>query len=295
MTSPEYFPFHVDPVTVRFPSSDDEVVFLFDVAHFGRRNYSDEVVARALMKIGNLPPATDVVHKSGDDENDDLNATPLLSFKRVRPEVAPIDGEVVVNAKKVIFQMNSLVDAFTSPSSCPRISTQMEKKLRKKDKDDWMQILGYVPSAEEQVEMQINKNKDRICGVGYRNLFFYIHKDSMEDNTAPLIKANKFNILGQEGSNVEEPNSILLVDTLIYDAEFSGKFGELLTRAGKANAESCRLSVKKRPSLSEELHDIHLFLFGTDRDRAQSLRRVKHFVYQVAEQGTFSQVHWSIH
>ena len=294
MASPDYFPFHVDPVTVRFPSSLDEVVFLFDVAHFGRRNYSDEVVARALMKIGNLPPATDVIHKSGNDEN----LTPLLSFKRVRPEVAPIDGEVVVNAKKVVLQLNSLVDDCTSmsASTCSSLTSKnKEKKLRKKEKDDWMQILGYVPSAEEQVEMHINKNKDRICGVGYKNLFFYIHKDSMEDKSTPLIKANKFNILGQEGSNVEEPNSILLVDTLIYDGEFSSTFGDLLTLAGKANAESCRSSLRKRLSLSEELHDIHLFLFGTDRDRAKSFRRVKHFVYQVAEQGTFSQVQWSIH
>jgi hypothetical protein len=299
LTSPDYFPFHVDPVTVRFPSSLDAVEFFFDVAHFGRRNYSDEVVARALMKIGNLPPATDVVHKNDyDDDNDEENSTPLLSFKRVRPEVAPIDGEVVVNPKKVVLQLNSLVDDCTSMSSSTcssQPSKNKEKKLRKKEKDDWMQILGYVPSAEEQVEMQINKNKDRICGVGYRNLFFYIHKDSMEDKSAPLIKANKFNILGQEGSNVEEPNSILLVDTLIYDGEFSSKFGDLLTQAGNANAESCRSSLRKRLSLSEELHDIHLFLFGTDRDRAKSFRRVKYFVYQVTEQGTFSQVHWSIH
>jgi hypothetical protein len=280
-SSEEYFPDRVDSFTVRFADGNEEVL-RFDSAHF--RKCSREVVTRALMKIrGVLPPTQEELPA------EDAGS---VSFKPVGERVAPILGQVVSDDEtSVIFQLNSAVVR----SSCSRCGVKKTAKLRKKEKADWMQILGYVPSVEEQSEMQIRKNSHRICGTWYKNIYMYIHKDSMEEEKSrpSLINVNKFNILGHKESS--EGFSVLLVDSLIFDGDLSPRFADLLMQAARANKVSCQESVKNRLSLENELHDIHLFLFNRDEERGNLFRSVKFIEYAVAKGAAYSQIHWSIH
>ena len=281
-SSEEYFPNRVDSFTVRFTDGNEEVL-RFDLAHFPK--CSHEVVTRALMKIrGVLPPTQEQLV-----EEDDAGS---ISIKPVGQRVAPILGQVVSEDEtSVIFQSNSAVVR----SSCSRCGVKKTAKLRKKEKDDWMQILGYVPSVEEQSEMQIRRNSHRICGTWYKNIYMYIHKDSMEEEKSrpSLINVNKFNILGHKESS--EGFAVLLVDSLVFDGDLFPKFSDLLMQAARANKVSCQEGVKNRLSLEDELHDIHLFLFNRDEERGNLFRSVKFIEYNLAKGAAYSQIHWSIH
>jgi hypothetical protein len=168
------------------------------------------------------------------------------------------------------------------------------QKMRKKDNEEWMEIIGYVPSAAEKQELRVRGIMLSICFVKYANMYLYVHKESLEDPSVPMIKANKYLLVGQEGSNVE-PDSILLVDSLIFDGEITPPLGSLLAEAGTLSMQSCRSSLKKRLCLLDELHDIHTLLFSEDMDRLESFRVVRHVIYVPSAQKTYFNLHWSIH
>ena len=300
-SSVDYFPSQVYSFHVRF-SDNKEAVFSFDAAHFGNKKSSDELIARALMKIRNLdddvisglaPPrklGSEAAAAGEEGGGDNLDPP---SFKRAEFNIAPLAGEVRVGDQTIV------CNPFLShPLSGGRISvqeTKKSKKQRKKDNKDWVAILGHVPSEVELWKMQIQRQKDCICIFTHDKIYFYMHKDSLEDPSTPMIKANKFVLKGHDGSNIQ-PDSPALIDTLIFDGDIGtdGVYNVLL-QAAISNIINCQESLKKRPSLWEEAVDIYTLLFGESKDRVHSFRRIRFIQHGPSPNKKHDTVHWSIH
>lgn len=313
-TSPEYFPQHFDTFKVCFSKPKNQVTFLFDMAHFGKRVYSNELIARALMRIKNLPIAAGekvplAVFHQGDQpaedeevEDDEDSMYPSLSFRRVASGYSPISGEVRLDQKKVVFSSDGEDFARHAASfmfgddtgDVTKKAKRKADKLRKKEKKKWEDVLGYSPSNQQLWELEIKKNMKNICFAHVGQILFFVHKDTLKDPSAPMIKANHFNIM-QANPTLQDQLS-LVIDNRIVDGELTDNMDELLAEAKKINAQACKAILEERPTLLEEIADIEILLHKKGEDRNDLVRRIKYLKVFPGDAGeTFFRLHWSIH
>jgi hypothetical protein len=305
LVTPEYFPAQVDPYRVRF-SDDNEVVLNFDVAHFGSKEYSNELIERSLMKIKKIEKNSDQKNPvsrilSSDTEEDEFFSS-SLSFERVNGKFAPLSGEFSIEGKphRVVYTLSGEEYAKNAAElifkNLHKIGSnsakKKEKKLRKKENQQWMDVLGYVPSPREISEFAIRKSFNSICVIQVEQIVFFAHKQSLEDKSIPMIKASMYNVIApQEGQYL-----IMLVDMLIVEGEMAEKVGELLMEASSLNRKSCDSSFAKRPSIIHELHDIQTLMFKQETDRVDSFRRIQYlFIVPAGKGDVYHHIHWSIH
>ena len=306
-TSPEYFPLHFDTFKIRFAKrSPEPVSFLFDMAHFGKRVYSTELIARALMRIKNLPIAAGeklpvaAFHEDQEEDGEDDLLFPSLSFRRVSSGYSPLSGEIKLDNKKVVFASQGEdfarhAAAFMfGDSGDAKKAKRKAQKLRKKENKQWKDVLGYVPSKEQLWEFEIRKNFNDICFVQVERILFFVHKDTLQDPSTPMIKANHFNII-QANPTIQDQLS-LVIDNRIVDGELTDNMDDLLSQAQKANAQACNAFLKKRPTLLEEISDIEILLHKKGEDRNDLIRRIKYLKVFPGDAGeTYFRLHWSIH
>jgi hypothetical protein len=307
-TSPDYFPLHFDTFKLRFAKHTSEPVsFLFDMAHFGKRVYSNELIARALMRIKNLPiapgeklPVAAVHEDQEEDGEDDDLMFPSLSFKRVSSGYAPLSGEIKLDPKKVVFASQGEAYArhaaafmFGDPEDAKKAKRKADK-LRKKKNKQWKNAVGYVPSKEQLWEFEIRKNFNDICFVHVGRILFFVHKETLQDPSAPMIKANHFNII--QANPMIHTQLSLVVDNRIVDGELTDNMDELFSQAQKANAQACEAIKKKRPTLLEEISDIDILMHEKGQDRNHLLKRIKYLKVFPGDAGeTYFRLHWSVH
>ena len=303
LVTPAYFPTQVDPYRVRF-SDDNEVVLNFDVAHFGSKEYSTELIERSLMKIKKIEKISEEKNParilSSDTEEDEFSSS--LSFERMNGKFAPLSGEFSIEGMphRVVYTLRGeeyaknaaelIFKNFDKRGS--NSAKKKEKKLRKKENQQWMDVLGYVPSPREISEFAIRKSFSSICLIQVEQIVFFAHKQSLEDKSIPMIKASMYNVISpQEGQHL-----IMLVDMLIVEGEMAEKVGELLMEASSLNSKSCDSSFAKRPSIIHELNDIQTLMFKQEKDRVDSFRRIQYlFVVPAGKGDVYHHIHWSIH
>ena len=143
--------------------------------------------------------------------------------------------------------------------------------------------------------MQIQRQQDRICIKAHDGIYFYLHKDSLEHPSAPMIKANHFVLHGTDGTN-KGPNAHVLIDTLIFDGHIGrADVSDVLQHAAASNIPNCSESFKKRPSLHEEVLDIYSLLFGENNDRMTSFHRIRYIQHGPSLKKKYRTLEWSIH
>ena len=301
LVTPEYFPTGTHSYKVRF-SGKNEVVFTFDIAHFGKKDYSEELIKRSLMKIRNTA-ISDIEARSPfplpSSNTDEDNGS--LSFERVYNNVALLSAQYHVGGEPSGIGFTSNCE-----EACKEFAESMfenleqrgsssakkkAKKLRKKENKQWMDVLGHVPSPRELLEFAIRKSFNSICLINVGKIVFFAHKNTLEDKTTPMIKANMHNVV----SPVDGGKMIMLIDMLIFEGEFSHRLVDILIEASTVNFESCESSIAKRPTIDEELDDIQTLLLKKEEDRAKNFRRIKDIrVLPAGVDAGYCLIHWSI-
>ena len=284
LVTPNYFPFHQVRYQVRFANSRDVFMF-FDSEHFGSRHIEDKkVIEGALMKIRKLPLVEEFKSDCPSLESPAMSGG--VSFESCLPQLAPFDGEVRVGKNQVIFSSQPLPEGSSFFNS--KAAKKKADLLRKKRSKEWEEVLGHVPSKEEILELELRRNIDNICHEKFGPYALFVHINSLQDTSVPMMKVNQFAISGATRGSA----MYLMIDNKIFDGPLTVAITNMLAAPLK---KDCAKLFDKRPTLNEELMDIFTFQFGQSKDRVKSVMKLKYFTYFDVEGEHFHRIHWSIH
>ena len=275
-------------VTVRFADGNEEV-FNFDSALFGGKVFSETLIRLALMRINNIPLESLIPETSPADSS-------VSSFTVIKESIAPFDGQIQANDKRqVIFSVGPLSIIPERGVVLSKRGKEKALQKRKKELKDWEMILDHVPTEVELVELRIKENTNHICFLRIGHVMLFVHKKNLEDPSTPMVKTNQFKVFVPVGDEEEELMIILLVDNDIVDGDVYDNTFELLFEAQLQNSATCRASLKKRPTLTQEFTEVNSLLFGNDYDRPRLISHIKYFTIFSVEGFKYSKVHWSMH
>ena len=292
LVTPAYFPYHHVQYRVRFVG-DREVQFVLDTSFFGVHIGDSEFIKRALMKIGNVADGSVVSSSKG-----------LSSVEMGKFIVYPFAGQIKVGSMEnriiyagetsqaVVFH-REMSERFIPSIPEDGISKKSAQKRRSKLKQKWKEVLDRIPSNEELLELQAKESYRDICYMHEGPLVLYVHRKTLEDPLAPMIKANMLPMVAPEG--FFGIAAYLLIDTNIIDGLPTTTILDLFLDAAKENVDRCTNLLLKRLSLSRELRELSVLMLGESPFRVNQLVALKYFSFFRLEDEYFHRVHWSVH
>jgi hypothetical protein len=245
---------------------------------------SDELAARAILKLRGieLEEGADVskfwTHSpSAVDGSEDAAA-----ISRVTEELSPMAGEYkirpgfTVTCNEELHEDRESVAATTVAVNMylKGLHAARQAAIRADFEKNWS---AKFSSIETWMESQVRQKRSQIAIFTVGQVTMYIHLDTLKNR--------------EEG----ERDFSILVDPVIFDGVLTGPILKLLGETSRRNRRLSEDHAATRPTLFDEMEDIHTILYGEEATRLQSLNIIRFFFgYPGNERSSFIVFEWSL-